>query len=537
MTFSTGIYRTQATPAQIDVRDRAPLFNPKQFSAVQNVFGQGLEFANDFLEKRQKVQDKLQSLTLEREKRAAELAAGGIDSQTAIMIAFNEHKYKYPKTWADVDKQNAISNLASVTTNGWTGNASAAMSIDAGMAKLNSMVASGELDDRSWIDGTGQKYLVNEILPKAETMQGLGPLAPFVTNTLLNRISSVNDKYTDKERKEQLKLYQQGGKDATDNFVNSWLNGDEIDPEVRHRAQTFFEEEPELTKKHLLNETIAVIEKKAWEYDQQDGIDEYIKRKEILEYYGIDFDLQDATKVANDAAEAGNTQRQNDTKEKMEKIDTDLHQHIVDGGTINTQVITELANKHEVDPDLLLNGDLILGLDVIENEFVEMENDIRAGRKSLADGEALMFRVLGAVPGHTAIWEKKFQNAEKAWKAEQRAISKQRSDATLLNIAIWKESYEDPLKDLIKTMGKDSYLFDDGSGKGPTRTLTEEARLNFTSSINTDKATILKDLYSGKITDPTVANDMIRDIIRVNKNNLKNTPEVFVPLKKEEVEQ
>ena len=248
MAFSTGLYQQNVAPQQQDVRLQAPLMK-QQVDGLASVFGKGLEAFSEVLAQREQYEKEMAAIATANDKRAAQLAASGISSTDAIQMAWEESRYAVPKTWGDVGKQNAISDLAAKANNGWVGGQTSALTVETAMADLNLIQQNGingvKLEDMNWIDGSGMKALVAATRPSSETMIALGPNAGWVRNQILDKVAHLSDVYTKKQKDNNLLMEKQHGRAQMRNMLGIDLRGEKVDPYLAADVTRYINNNPE----------------------------------------------------------------------------------------------------------------------------------------------------------------------------------------------------------------------------------------------------------------------------------------------------
>ena len=429
MTFSTALYQQNIAPAQQDARLSAPLMK-QQVDGLASVFKGGLDLFSYVLEKKEQQKKQMAAIVQASDKRAAQLAASGISSQDAINMAWEESRHMVPKTWGDVSKQNAISDLASKANNGWTGGQSSAIVIETAMADLQAIQQHGidgvPLEDLSWTNGDGLKKLVAATRPKPETMIALGPNGTWVRNQILDRAIHIADTYTEKERQKTDNQFIQNGVAQMNNLLKADLNGDPIPPYVASYVENFIEKNPAEAKKGAIQIIKQMAAKTSYDGSINDGYELLEKLQPFGLRFGEDTTSIEYQKFVVNEADAGNQNRLTETKENAEDFGKALAKLSLEE-KLNRPLMYQLMLDNGFTPEEIetttIDDEAIANDPEIEAIIRDMTIGIRNNQTTVAQGFGVINRLGGDSMYFRNLWGDQFYDAERA------AINQAKTDA------------------------------------------------------------------------------------------------------------
>ena len=426
MTFSSGIYHQNVAPAQIDVSLQAPILQ-NQVKGLETFFGKGLEAFSEIFETRERYKTQMAQIAQENDLRAAQLVEGGISSTDAINMAWEETRYMVPKTWGEVGKQNAISDLASKANNGWVGGQSSALTLETAMAEIEEIKRSGldgvPLEDLDWINGDGFRKLVEVTRPSSEVMIALGSNASRVRNKILNRISHLSDVYTEKQRQSILNLEIEGGTADMANMVQDILDGDPIDNVLYSKVNKFVESHPDKVNGIAKNILKNVFWKSSYRGDISDAEELIPLLQPFASGFGIDLNGKEMADFIRESAIEGNNYVLTNRKELMNKADMQIEALPPEQKT--KENISMIFDGVGFTKDMYDAGDDATVLNNASNIVVSlkrMELDIEEGTRSVDNGLNLLSSISDSVPFKME-WEEKFKDARGRFESKQRGIS------------------------------------------------------------------------------------------------------------------
>lgn len=428
MAFSTGFYSQNVAPAQLDARLQAPLLK-QRVDGLSTVFGKGFEFLTDILEKQEQYKNQMARVAQENDARAADLAESGISSTDAIQMAWEETRYAVPKTWGDVGKQNAVSDLASKANNGWTGGQSSAIVVETGLAQLQDAEENGingvPLEDFDWINGDGLEKLIQLTRPKPETMLALGPNAKRVRNKLLTRAIKISNNYTKKQKEENIRLEIAGGTANMRNMVQDLIDGDPIDSHLSNQVSSFYQSYPAEAPKIAVGIVEEVLGKTARDNDLVDAEDLIPALTPFASQFGIDLDSMDMTNLMRSAAEAGNKRETLVRTEKIDEAVAKIEALEPEQRTKeNFALVFDSVGLTEADYDAGLDAEILNEASNVNTELEAIRLGIGEGTYSLQDGINELAGLSDSIPFNLE-WTDKFVKANRGF------LSRQRSQRTL----------------------------------------------------------------------------------------------------------
>ena len=449
MTFSTGLYQQNVAPQQQDVRLSAPLMR-QQVDSLASVFGQGLEAFSEILNTREQYKQEMAAIAQANDKRAAQLAASGISSTDAINMAWEETRYMVPKTWGDVGKQNAISDLAAKANNGWVGGKSSAIVIETAMADIAAIKENGidgvALDDLNWADGTGLKKLVAATRPKTETMIALGPNATWVRNQIQDRVLHLANVYTEKQRQETLDQYHADGRDQMENLYMIDLNGGEISPYLHQYVTNYIKKNPAKAKEAGYNIIVKHITSESFNKNMADGVTAFEKSLEFATAMGIELDPVEMQKLISREAQAGNEVRLSEITERNENIAADLdkvpYEQYVSNPAIPYQIMMKWGVPLDEIEQLSVEDDLLNNDSNFNAALNTLSNNIRLGTRTYDDGMNLVRSLAPYSVALQSKWGSKFLADQNAYDSQQRAKRSDSRDEKRLRLAYWDSSHD-----------------------------------------------------------------------------------------------
>ena len=536
MTFSTGLYHQNVAPAQIDVRLQAPIQAPilqNQARGLELFFGKGLEVFSEIFEQREKYKTQMAQIAQENDRRAAELVAGGISSTDAINMAWEENRYKEPKTWGEVGKQNAIADLASKANNGWIGGQSSAITLETAMAQLEAFQRDGidgiPLEDMDWINGDGLRKLVELTRPSPEVMIALGPNAPGVRNKILNRIVHLSDVYTEKQRQSIRNLEIAGRTADMANMVQDIISGEQIDDETINSVNKFIKSYPDKVNGAATN----ILKNVLWESSHNGDISNAEELIPLLQpfalRFGIDLEGKEMTDFIRESAIEGNNYVLTDRKEMMNKADMQIEALPPEQKT--KENISMIFDGVGFTKDMYDAGDDATVLNNASNIVVSlkrMELDIEEGSRSVADGINLLSSISDSVPFKME-WEENFKDARGRFESKQRGIS-----SLALQMKRDRRDNWTPIggyygNQIDKTFST-KVVHDIGDEQ---KSLTQGASDTATLFLDRKMVDIRRDYVNGIITEEE-GEQAIQDLMEITIEGLQLNPNSFVQLSPEQ---
>ena len=537
MTFSSGIYHQNVAPAQIDVSLQAPILQ-NQVKGLETFFGEGLEAFSEIFETRERYKTQMAQIAQENDKRAAQLVEGGISSTDAINMAWEETRYMVPKTWGEVGKQNAISDLAIKANNGFISGESSALTLETAMAEIEEIKRSGldgvPLEDLDWIDGSGFRALANATRPNSETMIALGPNASWVRNQILNRLTVISDEYTEKERQANLQQYISNGQANIRNMLDIDLRGEQVPSQLVNEVNDFIKKNPKDAKDYAKELGIEMIKKSSYNGSIFDGRETYENLQTFLGSFGIYLSPMEADKIIHEAAMMGNKIENDRIKEissDSSKALNELSIEEIQDPSKTIQILIDNGFDEEMINETF-NDDMVL--DKNENFNLPLDAmllEIQKGNRTVSDGEALIRRMAPYSIPLQLKWDTLFQKAQFGANARARgnaSLALQMRRERTENFNAGNQYYKSYTEGIFSP---DAIHDIDGELKSLNPGVAATAQLG----VSRQALEIRRDYVNGVISLEQ-ADQLIQDINDLTLDGLLLNPNSFVQLQPEQTE-
>lgn len=430
MTISSGLYLQQVAPARQDASLQVPLQARSQFDGLQNFFGfldKGLKTFTDILDTKKAYEQQMAQIAEANDLRAAQLAASGISATDALDQAWQETRYAVPKTWNEVGKQNAVSDLAMRANNGWIEGQASATVLQTALAGLREIKQKGlngvDLVDLNWINGEGLQQITKAVMPKAEAMIPLGRNGAWVRDQILKQAIGISNDYTERERKRNLAGWHADNKAGIQNLATYALSGQPVPQVLAETVRLYQQQDPEAAREAATE----IFEDRLRSITRESGVlkgwAEYDLLQPFMARFGVDLSDAEIDDMITEAVVQENRNEEVMEGERIERA-SDLLARLPDA-QINSANVRAAFLEAGFTPEMLDQGaedEVLSNNSRIVTSLEQATEAINMGTMTLDAGHAYLFNLTDS-PAFTTEWTIKMNRAARANEARSRAES------------------------------------------------------------------------------------------------------------------